>query len=191
MFDKILIANRGEIACRVIRTARRLGIKTVAIYSEADVESLHVRLADEAVCVGPAAAAESYLSAERVLDAARRTRAQAIHPGYGFMSENAGFAEACAAAGIVFIGPMPKQMRDFGLKHTARELAQQADVPLLPGTGLLDGVDEALAEARRIGYPVMLKSTAVCSSHSPTGLTAATTISVFAAPRHAKTRTGA
>jgi urea carboxylase len=160
MFDKILIANRGEIACRVIRTARRLGMKTVAIYSEADVESLHVRLADEAVCVGPAGASESYLSAERVLAAARRTGAQAIHPGYGFMSENAAFAEACAQAGIVFIGPTPRQMRDFGLKHTARELARQADVPLLPGTGLLDGVDDALAQARRIGYPVMLKSTA-------------------------------
>jgi urea carboxylase len=160
MFDKILIANRGEIACRVIRTARKLGIKTVAIYSEADVESLHVRLADEAVCVGPAAASESYLAADKVLDAARTTGAQAIHPGYGFMSENAGFAEACAAAGIVFIGPTPDQMRAFGLKHTARELAQKADVPLLPGTGLLDGVEQALIEAQRIGYPVMLKSTA-------------------------------
>ena len=160
MFDKILIANRGEIACRVIRTARRLGIKTVAIYSEPDVESLHVRLADEAICVGPAAASESYLAADKVLDAARRSGAQAIHPGYGFMSENAGFAEACAQAGIVFIGPTPAQMRAFGLKHTARELAQQAQVPLLPGTGLLDSVEQALAEAEGIGYPVMLKSTA-------------------------------
>jgi urea carboxylase len=160
MFSKILIANRGEIACRVIRTARKMGIKTVAIYSEADVESLHVRLADEAICVGPAAAAESYLSAENVLQAARTTGAQAIHPGYGFMSENAAFAESCAAAGITFIGPTPQQMRAFGLKHTARELAQQAQVPLLPGTGLLQDVEQALREATLIGYPVMLKSTA-------------------------------
>ncbi len=160
MFNKILIANRGEIACRVIRTARKLGIKSVAIYSEADVESLHVRLADEAVCVGPAPAADSYLSADKVLAAAQQTGADAIHPGYGFMSENAGFAEACAAAGITFIGPTPQQMRDFGLKHTARELAQRADVPLLPGTGLLADAAEALSEAQRIGYPVMLKSTA-------------------------------
>ncbi|MYM35781.1 urea carboxylase [Duganella sp. FT94W] len=160
MFEKILIANRGEIACRVIRTARRLGIRTVAIYSEADLESLHVRLADEAVCVGPAPAAESYLQADKVLEAARRTGAQAIHPGYGFMSENAAFAEACAAHGIVFIGPTPAQMRAFGLKHTARELAQRADVPLLPGTGLLDSVEQAQAAAQRIGFPVMLKSTA-------------------------------
>src|SRR4051812_44080451 len=137
MFTKILIANRGEIACRVIRTARQMGIRSVAIYSEADVESLHVRLADEAVCVGPAPAADSYLSAEKVLAAARQTGADAIHPGYGVMSENAAFAEACAAAGIVFIGPTPAQMRDFGLKHTARELAEAAQVPLLPGTGLL------------------------------------------------------
>ncbi len=160
MFNKILIANRGEIACRVIRTARKLGIRSVAIYSEADVESLHVRLADEAVCIGPAPATESYLSADKVLAAAKATGADAIHPGYGFMSENAGFAEACAAAGITFIGPTPQQMRDFGLKHTARELAQQAEVPLLPGTGLLADAADALASAERIGYPVMLKSTA-------------------------------
>ncbi|MEO7579513.1 MAG: biotin carboxylase N-terminal domain-containing protein, partial [Massilia sp.] len=160
MFTKILIANRGEIACRVIRTARSMGIKTVAIYSEADFESLHVRLADEAVCVGPAPASESYLSAKAVLAAAAATGAQGIHPGYGFMSENAEFAEACAAAGIAFIGPTPLQMREFGLKHTARALAQQADVPLLPGTDLLADVAEALDQAARIGYPVMLKSTA-------------------------------
>ncbi len=160
MFKKILIANRGEIACRVIRTARKLGIQSVAIYSEADVESLHVRLADEAICIGAAPASESYLSADKVLAAAKQTGADAIHPGYGFMSENANFAEACAAAGVTFIGPTPQQMRDFGLKHTARELAQQADVPLLPGTGLLADANEALTEAERIGYPVMLKSTA-------------------------------
>ncbi|NRR31101.1 urea carboxylase [Oxalobacteraceae bacterium] len=160
MFTKILIANRGEIACRVIRSARRMGIATVAIYSEADVESLHVRLADEAICVGPAAAAESYLNAQAVLDAALSTGAQAIHPGYGFMSENAVFAEACAAAGITFIGPTPAQMREFGLKHTARALAQQAKVPLLPGTGLLPDLAFALEQAGGIGYPVMLKSTA-------------------------------
>ena len=160
MFKKILIANRGEIACRVIRTARKMGIQSVAIYSEADVESLHVRLADEAVCIGPAAASESYLSADKVLAAARQTGADAIHPGYGFMSENANFAEACAAAGIVFIGPSPQQMREFGLKHTARALAQKANVPLLPGTDLLDNIEHALSSADTIGYPVMLKSTA-------------------------------
>ncbi|OWW21593.1 urea carboxylase [Noviherbaspirillum denitrificans] len=160
MFKKILIANRGEIACRVIRTARRMGIKSVAIYSEADVESLHVRLADEAVCVGPASASESYLAADKVLAAAKAAGADAIHPGYGFMSENAAFAEACAEAGVVFIGPTPHQMRAFGLKHTARELAQAAQVPLLPGTGLLADADEAVAAATRIGFPVMLKSTA-------------------------------
>jgi urea carboxylase len=160
MFTKILIANRGEIACRVIRTARAMGIKTVAIYSEADVESLHVRLADEAICVGPAPAAESYLSQQAVLGAALSTGAQAIHPGYGFMSENAAFAEACAAAGVTFIGPTPRQMREFGLKHTARDLARRADVPLLPGTDLLHDMQDALRQAQAIGYPVMLKSTA-------------------------------
>ncbi|MFT5533811.1 MAG: urea carboxylase [Burkholderiaceae bacterium] len=160
MFKKILIANRGEIACRIIRTARSMGILSVAIYSEADVESLHVRLADEAICIGPAPAAQSYLDADKVLAAATASGAEAIHPGYGFLSENAAFAEACAAAGVVFIGPTPHQLRAFGLKHTARELAQQADVPLLPGTGLLDSVAQALTSATQIGYPVMLKSTA-------------------------------
>ncbi|MBC7575112.1 MAG: urea carboxylase [Herminiimonas sp.] len=160
MFKKILIANRGEIACRVMRTARKMGVQSVAIYSEADIESLHVRLADEAICVGPAAAIDSYLSAENVLAAAIATGADAIHPGYGFMSENAAFAEACAARGIVFIGPTPQQMRAFGLKHTARELAEKSQVPLLPGTGLLDDAAQALEAAGRIGYPVMLKSTA-------------------------------
>lgn len=160
MFDKVLIANRGAIACRILRTLRRLGVKSVAVYSEADRHALHVRMADEAVEIGPPPVSQSYLRAERILDAARATGAQAIHPGYGFLSENAEFAEACAAAGIVFIGPSPEQMRAFGLKHTARALAAASGVPLLPGSGLLTDVGHALAEAARIGYPVMLKSTA-------------------------------
>ncbi len=160
MFKKVLIANRGAIACRIQRTIRSMGIRSVAIYSEADANAPHVRDADEAFCVGPPAAAESYLRQERILDAARRSGAEAIHPGYGFLSENADFAAACEAAGIAFIGPTPQQMRQFGLKHTARELAQQAGLPLLPGTDLLPDLPAALAAAERIGYPVMLKSTA-------------------------------
>ena len=160
MFRKVLIANRGAIACRIIRTLRRMGVRSVAVYSEADRHSRHVIEADEAVCIGPAPAAESYLRPERLLDAAARTGAEAIHPGYGFLSENARFAEACEAAGIVFIGPTPQQMRDFGLKHRARELAAASDVPLLPGTGLLESLEAAHLAAERIGYPVMLKSTA-------------------------------
>jgi len=160
MFDKVLIANRGAIACRIIRTLKRLGIRSVAVYSEADAHSLHVSQADEAVCIGAAPAAESYLRAEKILEVAQQTGAQAIHPGYGFLSENADFAEACAHAGIVFIGPSPAQMRAFGLKHTARELAQQNQVPLLPGSGLLADAGHAQAEAARIGFPLMLKSTA-------------------------------
>lgn len=160
MFDKVLIANRGAIACRIARTLKRLGIRSVAVYSEADAHSLHVRQADEAVCIGPAPAAESYLDTQRILEVARDTGAGAIHPGYGFLSENAAFAEACEAAGIAFIGPTPQQMRDFGLKHTARKLARDNDIPLLPGTGLLDDLAHAQREALRIGYPVMLKSTA-------------------------------
>lgn len=160
MFDKVLIANRGAIACRIIRTLRKMGVKSVAVYSEADRHSLHVRLADEAVEIGPASAAQSYLRAEKILEAAQATGAQAVHPGYGFLSENPGFAEDCAAVGIAFIGPSPAQMRAFGLKHTARDLAEQNKVPLLPGSGLLSDAGHAQAEAARIGYPVMLKSTA-------------------------------
>ncbi len=160
MFNKVLIANRGAIACRIIRTLRALGVKSVAVYSEADRHSLHVRMADEAVEIGPAPAAQSYLRADKILEAAKQAGAQAIHPGYGFLSENPGFAEDCAAAGIAFIGPSPAQMRAFGLKHTARELAEANRVPLLPGSGLLSDAGHARAEAARIGYPVMLKSTA-------------------------------
>jgi len=160
MFQKVLVANRGAIACRILRTLRRMGVASVAVHSEADRDSLHLDLADEAVCIGPAQAAASYLDAEAILDAARRTGAQAIHPGYGFLSENAAFAEACEAAGIVFLGPTPEQMRVFGLKHSARAKAIESGVPLLPGTGLLASLAEARDEAARIGYPVMLKSTA-------------------------------
>jgi urea carboxylase len=160
MFTKVLIANRGAIACRIIRTLQRLGIHSVAVYSDADRYSRHVQSADEAVHVGPAPAAESYLNQQRIIDAALASGAQAIHPGYGFLSENAAFAERCEAEGIAFIGPTPAQMRDFGLKHTARALAQQYQVPLLPGSGLLDDVEHAQRAAEHIGYPVMLKSTA-------------------------------
>ncbi len=160
MFTKVLIANRGEIACRIIRTLKKMGIASVAIYSEADAGARHVLDADEAICVGPAPAAESYLNVQKILQVAADTGAQAIHPGYGFLSENASFAETCEAAAIAFIGPTPAQMRDFGLKHTARDLAQKNNVPLLPGTGLLKDIAEAKTEAAKIGYPVMLKSTA-------------------------------
>jgi urea carboxylase len=160
MFSKVLIANRGAIACRIIRTLKTLGVRSVAVYSEADAQARHVREADEAYLLGPAPAAESYLRADRILQIAKDCGAQAIHPGYGFLSENPAFAEACGAAGIAFIGPTPRQMRAFGLKHTARELAQARGVPLLPGSGLLLDVAQATAEAARIGYPVMLKSTA-------------------------------
>jgi len=160
MFNKVLIANRGAIACRIIRTLKKMGVRSVAVYSEADVQSRHVREADEAYCVGPAPAAQSYLRGERILEIAIECGAQAIHPGYGFLSENPGFSEACELAGIAFIGPSAEQMRAFGLKHTARALAEAHAVPLLPGSGLLGDVHHARTEALRIGYPVMLKSTA-------------------------------
>ena len=160
MFEKILIANRGAIACRIIRTLRELGVASVAVYTRADAGSLHVQMADEALCLGEALAGETYLDIGRVIDAARQTGAQAIHPGYGFLSENLEFAAACEKAGIVFIGPTPQQIETFGLKHTARDLAEKGKVPLAPGTGLLEGLEEAVHAAERIGYPVMLKSTA-------------------------------
>ena len=159
MFTKLLIANRGEIAARIIRTAKRLGIATVAVYSDADRFSLPVSLADEAVRLGPAAAAESYLNVDAIIAACRATGAQAVHPGYGFLSENADFAERLDAEGITFIGPKPEQLRAFGLKHTARDIAARSGVPLLPGSDLLVDADHALREADRIGFPVMLKST--------------------------------
>ncbi|MFE2420107.1 5-oxoprolinase/urea amidolyase family protein [Streptomyces hokutonensis] len=158
-FDTLLIANRGEIAVRIIRTARELGLRTVAVYSDADRSAPHVRLADEAVRLGPAPAKESYLDADLVLKAAKDTGAGAIHPGYGFLSEDAAFARRCEDAGIVFVGPTPAQLELFGAKHTARAAAESAGVQLAPGTGLLDSVTEALAEAAVIGYPVMLKAT--------------------------------
>ena len=160
MFRKVLIANRGAIACRIIRTLDRMGIASVAVYSEADRHSMHVARAGEAVPIGPSPPAESYLKVDAIIDAARSTGAEAIHPGYGFLAENPGFAEACAEAGIVFIGPSPAHIRAFGLKHEARELAELAGVPVVPGSGLIRDVGHAMSEADRISYPVMIKSTA-------------------------------
>lgn len=160
MFKKVLIANRGEIACRVIRTLRRLGVGSVAVYSEADRHAMHVNLADEAICIGPPPARESYLNGDRILAAAQEAGAGAIHPGYGFLSENAAFADACERERIKFVGPTAEQIRSFGLKHTSRDLALRCGVPLLPGTGLLENAERATIEAERIGWPVMVKSTA-------------------------------
>ncbi|MBD2870320.1 urea carboxylase [Paenibacillus arenilitoris] len=160
MFTKVLIANRGAIAVRIERTLRRLGIASVAVYTKADQDSLHVDGADEAVPIGEGPAKESYLDAELILRTALEAGAEAIHPGYGFLSENAEFARACRERGIAFIGPEPEQMETFGLKHSAREAAERAGVPMLPGTGLIATAGEATREADRIGYPVMLKSTA-------------------------------
>jgi 3-methylcrotonyl-CoA carboxylase alpha subunit len=159
MFETILIANRGEIACRILRTARRLGVRTVAVYSEADVDAPHVRGADLAIPIGPAPAAESYLRAENVLEAAKRSGASAIHPGYGFLSENAEFAEACAAAGVVFIGPPPEAIRAMGLKDAAKARMEAAGVPVVPGHHGDDQSNRALlAGAESIGFPVLIKA---------------------------------
>ncbi len=158
-FDTLLVANRGEIACRIIESARKVGLRTVAVFSEADRGAKHVRLADEAVLLGPAPAKESYLRVDAILAAAAATGAGAIHPGYGFLSEDAGFAEAVEAAGLVFVGPTPEQLRIFGTKHTARDAAQRAGVPMIAGSGLLEDLDEAIAAAGTIGFPLMLKAT--------------------------------
>ena len=161
MFSKVLIANRGEIALRIIRACKELGVATVAIYSEADVDSLHVQLADEAVCIGPAQSAESYLKIDRIISAAEITDVDAIHPGYGFLAENAHFAEVCASCNIKFIGPSPAAIRTMGDKNAAREQARKAGVPVCPGSdGLVDSEKSALQTAKKIGYPVMLKAVA-------------------------------
>ncbi len=161
MFKKVLIANRGEIALRVIRACRELGVQTVAVYSEADRESLHVRFADDDVCIGPPPSRSSYLRIPSIIAAAEITGADAIHPGYGFLAENAEFADICKASNITFIGPTGDQIRQMGDKATARRLAQQAGVPTVPGTpGTIDDVDEALAAATEIGFPVIIKATA-------------------------------
>lgn len=160
MFKKVLIANRGAIAVRIERTLLQMGIDSVAVYTKADQDSLHVDLADEAFLIGEGAAKDSYLNADLILKVAMETGADAIHPGYGFLSENADFARACHEHAITFIGPSPEQIELFGLKHSARKMAQKAGVPLLPGTSLITELPTALSEAKRIGYPVMLKSTA-------------------------------
>ena len=161
MFKKILIANRGEIALRVIRTCKEMGIKTVAVYSTADKDSLHVRFADEAVCIGPPSSAESYLSVPRIMAAVEITNADALHPGYGFLAENADFAEVCAEYGIKFIGPTPEHIRKMGDKITAKETMIKAGVPVVPGSGgLIKDLKSGLATAEEVGYPVILKATA-------------------------------
>ena len=161
MFKKVLIANRGEIALRVIRACRELGIQTVAVYSEADRDSLHVRFADDDVCIGPAAGRESYLKIPRIIAAAEITGADAIHPGYGFLAENAEFSETCTASGITFIGPTAHQIRVMGDKASARKAMAECGVPIVPGTpGPVEDVDEALAFAESIGFPVIIKASA-------------------------------
>jgi len=161
MFKKVLIANRGEIAARISRACHELGISTVAVYSDADRASLHVRLADEAIHIGPAPSSESYLRIEKIIDAAKRAGAQAIHPGYGFLSENADFADAVENAGLTLIGPPASAMRLMGSKTSARQVAQSAGAPVVPGTtSPLASIEDAQAVADRIGYPVMLKASA-------------------------------
>jgi acetyl-CoA carboxylase biotin carboxylase subunit len=161
MFKKILIANRGEIALRIIRACKELGVQSVAIYSEPDIHSLHVQLADEAICIGPAPSPESYLKIDRIISAAEIADVDAIHPGYGFLAENAHFAEVCASCNIKFIGPTPNAIRLMGDKNSARDSARKAGVPISPGSdGTVDSEDEALKIARKIGFPVMIKAVA-------------------------------
>ncbi len=161
MFDKVLIANRGEIALRIIRACKELGIQTVAVYSEADIDSLHVQLADEAVCIGPAASNESYLKIDRIISAAEIADVDAIHPGYGFLAESAHFAEVCASCHIKFIGPSPEAISMMGNKNIARETARKAGVPVTPGSdGLVESEKDAMKVANELGYPVMIKAVA-------------------------------
>ena len=160
MFKKVLIANRGAIAVRIIRTLKKMGVISVAVYSEADKNSLHVRSADEAYFLGAGNATDTYLNQDKLLAIVTQSGAEAIHPGYGFLSENADFVTRCEAKGIAFVGPTAEQMLMFGLKHKARELAEKNNVPLLNGSALLSSLDDALIAAEKTGYPIMLKSTA-------------------------------
>ncbi len=160
MFKRILIANRGEIAVRVIRACRELGVETVAVYSEADRTALHVQYADYAYPIGPSPSAESYLVLDKIIEVAKKSGAEGIHPGYGFLSERALFAKACQEAGITFIGPTPDAIEQMGDKVTARALMQQANVPVVPGTDVLSDEDEVIAAADQIGFPVMFKASA-------------------------------
>ena len=161
MLRRVLIASRGEIALRVLRSCRELGIETVAAYSEADSESLHVQLATQAVCVGPARAADSYLNQEALLTVAKAAGCDAVHPGYGFLSENADFSDTCAAAGLIFIGPSGEAIRKAGSKSAAREIMRAAGVPVTPGSdGAVRSAEEALLAAERVGWPVLLKASA-------------------------------
>lgn len=158
VFEKVLIANRGEIALRVIRSCRERGLRTVAVHSDIDSDALHTRLADEAICIGPADPARSYLHIPAIIAAAEITGADAVHPGYGFLSENPEFAETCAQCGLEFIGPLPEQMRQWGDKVRARALAKSLGLPIIEGSGLLEDVDDAVAKAEKLGYPVLLKA---------------------------------
>lgn len=160
MFTKLLIANRGEIAVRIIRACKEMGIRTVAVYSKADAESIHVALADEAICIGEAAAKDSYLNQERIISAAIASKAQAIHPGYGFLAENASFAKLCKKYGFAFVGPSGELIDRMGDKDAARRLMKASGVPIIPGSGILENADEAKKAAKEIGYPVMLKASA-------------------------------
>ena len=161
MFSKLLIANRGEIACRIIRTAKRMGLTTVAVYSQADRDALHVSMADEAVAIGPAPSAESYLVIDQIVAACKSTGADAVHPGYGFLSENAAFAQALAGAGIAFVGPLVRAINAMGDKITAKALAEEAGVNTIPGfPDAIADANQAVAIAREVGYPVMLKASA-------------------------------
>ena len=161
MFNKILIANRGEIAIRIMRACRELGIKTVAVYSEADRSALHAQIADEAVCIGPAASKDSYLNTKAIIAACEITHAQAIHPGFGFLSENADFARLCRTCGITFIGPSPEVMDAMGDKASAKQTMISAGVPVVPGSdGIVPTIEEARKVAAEIGYPGMIKATA-------------------------------
>ena len=161
MFSKILIANRGEIACRVIKSARKMGIATVAVYSDADKHALHVQMADEAVHIGPPPANQSYIVIDRIMEAVRASGAQAVHPGYGFLSENSKFAEALAAEGVAFIGPPKGAIEAMGDKITSKKIAQEAGVSTVPGyMGLIADAEEAVKISNQIGYPVMIKASA-------------------------------